>query len=55
VRHQGNAGKRTPTGKLQSLANQLDKNRDKIAQQTVELKRLGQRLGNILTENVEGL
>ena len=55
IKHPGNIGKRTPTGKLQNLANQLDRNRDKIAQQTVELKRIGQRLGSILTENVEGL
>ena len=55
IKHPGNKGKRTPTGKLQNLANQLDRNRDKIAQQTVELKRLGQRLGSILTENPEVL
>lgn len=45
--------KKTPSGKLQSLANQLDRNRDKIAQQTIELKKLGQRLGTILSEGVD--
>lgn len=53
LKNPANFGKKTPTGKLQSLANQLDRNRDKIAQQTVELKKLGQRLGSILTEGVE--
>ena len=40
--------KKSSAGKLQSIVTQLDKNRDKLAQQTMEFKRLEQKMNDLL-------
>lgn len=43
--------KKNPSGKLQSIVTQLDKNRDKLAQQTMEFKKLEQKVTEIMNEH----
>ncbi|OMJ93424.1 hypothetical protein SteCoe_3537 [Stentor coeruleus] len=45
--------KKNPSGKLQSIVIQLDKNRDKLAQQTMEFKKLEQKVTEIMNEHKE--
>jgi hypothetical protein len=42
--------KKTPAGKLQSIVTQLDKNRDKLAQQTIDFKKLEQKMNYLIED-----
>ena len=43
--------KKNASGKLQSIVTQLDKNRDKLAQQTIDFKRLEQKMNDLIQDH----